>query len=262
MRKALTSLLLASSFLFSGCVAPPAIDPQGNVRVTPTSSSLQSQGAQEFLKLKQAKKISKNSTYNAQLQRVARRLTPVINLPGAKWEFVVFEDKSPNAFALPGGKVGIHTGMFKITQTDAGLAAVVGHEIAHVTSNHAGKRQTQQIGLLIGAIALDQVVKNQGASGGERAAVAAGYGAVSTLGLALPYSRSHELEADKVGAIYMARAGYDPRDAVKMWRRFEAYNVKQGRSQPEFLSTHPLDQTRISALQSFMPTAMQQYRKR
>lgn len=261
MRKTLISSLMAGSFLLSACVAPPAIDAQGNVISSPASSSLQSKGSQEFLKIKKAKKISKNSSYNAQLQRVARRLTPVIDLPGAKWEFVVFEDNSPNAFALPGGKVGVHTGMFKITQSDAGLAAVVGHEIAHVTANHAGKRQTQQLGLIVGAIALDQVVKNQGASTGQRAATAAAYGAGSSLLVALPYSRGHELEADKVGAIYMARAGYDPREAVKMWRRFEAYNVKSGKSLPEFLSTHPLDSTRISALQNFMPTALNQYKR-
>jgi predicted Zn-dependent protease len=258
--------LLVSISVFSlaalGCVYQPTVDQAGNIPVAKTSSSLKAKGAQEFQKLKQKKKISSNKTYNAQLQRVARRLKPVINMPNAQWEFVVFEDSSPNAFALPGGKVGVHTGMFKITKTDAGLAAVVGHEIAHVTLNHVGKQNTQRLGLALGAIALDQVARHQGASGGERAAIAGLYGAGATVGAALPYSRRHELEADKVGAIYMAKAGYDPRESIKMWQRFAAYNRKKGGRPPEFLSTHPVDSTRIQALQNFMPTALREYNAR
>lgn len=262
MRKSLLVSITAFSLGVLGCVYQPPIDQQGNVRTTPTSSSLQAKGSQEFLKLKKKKKISYNKTYNAQLQRVARRLTPVINMPNAQWEFVVFEDSSPNAFALPGGKVGVHTGMFKITKSDAGLAAVVGHEIAHVTANHVGKQQTQRMGLAIGAIAIDQVARHQGASDGERAAIAGLYGAGATVGAALPFSRKHELEADRVGAVYMAKAGYYPREAIKMWERFSAYNRKKGGRPPEFLSTHPLDSRRIQALHSFMPIALREYKAR
>lgn len=261
MRKSLLVSMSAFSLAVLGCVYQPPIDQNGNIRTTQTSANLQAQGSKEFQLLKQKKKVSTNSRYNAQLQRVARRLKPVINLPNARWEFVVFDDPTPNAFALPGGKVGVHTGMFQITQSDAGLAAVVGHEIAHVTSNHVGKQQMQRMGLLLGAIAVDQIARSQGASNSERVAVASGYGAVATMGAALPYSRSHELEADKVGALYMAKAGYDPREAIKMWERFARYNQKQKRP-PEFLSTHPLDSTRIRALQQFMPVALREYNVR
>ncbi|MFD2158694.1 M48 family metallopeptidase [Rubritalea tangerina] len=262
MKRFYTPILGALTLSFYACMAPPAVDQSGNVRVTQTSASLQARGAEEFALIKKKKKVSTNATYNAQLRRVAARLKPVINLPNARWEFVVFDDPTPNAFALPGGKVGVHTGMFKITQTDAGLATVVGHEIAHVTSNHVGKQQMQRLGLVLGAIALDQVARHNGASGGERAAIAGAYGTAATVGVALPHSRSHELEADRVGTIYMAKAGYDPREAVKMWKRFSAYNAKQGRNTPEFLRTHPLDSTRIRALENFMPVAMREYNRR
>ncbi len=262
MKNPLIALTVALSICLSSCVAPPSIDQNGNVRVSQTSSSLQARGAQDFLKIKKQKKVSKNSSYNAQLQRVARRLTPVIKLPNARWEFVVFDDPSPNAFALPGGKVGVHSGMFSITRTDAGLAAVVGHEIAHVTSNHVGKQQMQRMGMLLGGIALDQVARHNGASGRERAAIAGAYGTAATVGVALPHSRSHELEADRIGTLFMARAGYDPRESITMWKRFAAYNKKRGSKTPAFLRTHPLDSSRIQALEQFMPVAMREYNAR
>jgi len=220
------------------------------------------QGLKQFATIKSKKRISSNSAYNAQLQRVASRLKKVIQMPGARWEFVVFEDSTPNAFALPGGKVGVHTGLFQITQNDAGLAAVVGHEIAHVTRNHAGSRQKQAMGLGAVGLILDQVAKSRGASGTDRAKLGALYGAGATVGLALPHSRRAELEADKIGAIFMAKAGYNPNEAVSMWQRFAAYKNKSGKRQPEFLSTHPLDSTRINALRAFMPTAMKEYNRR
>ena len=139
MRKALPFALYGVIFAFAtSCVAPaPAVDRQGNVSVRPASQSIRSQGLQLFEEIKRKKTMSHNPTYNGQLQRVATRLQRVIQLPGANWEFVVFQDRTPNAFALPGGKVGVHTGLFQIAQTDAQLATVVAHEIAHVTSNHA-----------------------------------------------------------------------------------------------------------------------------
>lgn len=262
MKRILLTLSSAISLSFTACVVPPSIDQHGHVHSSPTSASLNARGVEEFVKIKKQKKISKNAQYNAQVRRVAARLKPVIHLFNAKWEFVVFEDPTPNAFALPGGKVGIHTGMFQITQTDAGLAAVLGHEISHVTSNHVGKQQKRRTALVLGAIALDQIIKHNEASNKERAAVAGLYEAGSTVAVTLPHSRRHELEADRIGTIYMAKAGYDPREALAMWQRFARYNKKQGSRTPEFLRTHPLDSTRIQALKDFMPIAMQEYKSR
>ena len=225
MWKWLSSLTLTA--LLSSC-AVSSFDPAtGQVRTSPASSNLLAKGAQQFEAMKKQKKLSTNSAHKAQVNRVAARLKQVIDIPNARWEFVVFEDETPNAFALPGGKVGVHSGLFQITRNDAGLAAVLGHEIAHVTLNHSQQRVNQATGLAIGTIVLDQVLRNQGASNSSRAATATGVAAAGTLGVVLPYSRKAELDADKLGTIYMARAGYNPEEAVNLWRRFEAWRQNQ-----------------------------------
>jgi len=260
----IAATLTTTTMLFLSCAAPsgPIVGNDGQVSVVRPSNTLMQQGLKEFATIKSKKRVSSNSTYNAQLQRVASRLKQVIQMPGARWEFVVFEDPTPNAFALSGGKVGVHTGLFQITQNDAGLAAVVGHEIAHVTRNHAGGRQKQALGIGAAGLILDQIAKSRGASDTDRVKLGALYGGAATVGLALPHSRRAELEADKIGAIFMAKAGYNPNEAVSMWQRFAAYKSKSGGRQPEFLSTHPLDSTRINALKAFMPTAMKEYNRR
>ncbi|MDX1679693.1 MAG: M48 family metallopeptidase [Akkermansiaceae bacterium] len=259
MWKCLTPIL--GALLLNSC-AVSSFDPStGEVRTTPASSSLVAKGAEQFQLIKRKKQISRNSAYNAQVQRVAARLKPVIDIPNANWEFVVFEDDTPNAFALPGGKVGVHTGLFQITRNDAGLAAVLGHEIAHVVLNHSQERVNQAAGLAIGTIVLDQVLRSGGASDRSRATAATGAAAAGTLGMVLPHSRRSELEADKLGTIYMARAGYDPEEAVDLWQRFAAWRQREKQGQaPEFLRTHPLDSSRIRALREFLPVAQKQYR--
>lgn len=249
---------------FTNCAptAGPALRDDGQINTVRASNSLLKQGVQQFEAMKAKKRISTNSTYNAQIQRVASKLKRTINMPGARWEFVVFDDPTPNAFALPGGKVGVHTGLFPITKTDGGLAAVLGHEISHVTRNHAGSRRTQATGLALGGLILDQIAKRGGTSSADRAKLGAVYGAGATLGFALPHSRKAELEADRIGTIYMAKAGYDPNEAVAMWQRFADYNRSRGSgSTPEFLRTHPLDATRINALRAFLPTAIREYNR-
>lgn len=261
MWKSLQILLIAA--LLSSC-AVSSFDPQtGEVRTTPASSNLVAAGAKQFGEMKRKKTLSTNPGHKAQVQRVAARLKQVIEIPNAQWEFVVFEDETPNAFALPGGKVGVHSGLFQITQNDAGLAAVLGHEIAHVVLNHSQQRVNQATGLAIGTLVLDQVLRKKGASNSDRAMAATGAAAASTLGVVLPYSRKAEYQADKLGAIYMARAGYKPEEAVKLWERFSAWNRKQKKGEgPEFLRTHPLNSSRIQALREFLPVALRQYRPR
>src|SRR5262249_2188471 len=156
------------------------------------------------------------------------------------WEFVVFDSPEANAFCLPGGKVGVYTGILPITQTDAGLATVLGHEIGHAVAHHGASRMseamlTQAGGQALGATLSSADPKVQGAA-------ALAYGLGAKVGVELPYSRSQESEADHIGLVYMARAGYDPKEAVGFWERFMAYNKQQGGGGPAFLRTHPVDE--------------------
>lgn len=249
----------ATAALLLACAPPPAVDRHGNVQVRPASQNLQAQGLQLFQEYKKKKPLSRNGARNTQLRRVGKQVSAVVDLPGARWEFVVFEDDTPNAFALPGGKVGVNSGLFAITRNDAGLAAVVAHEIAHVTSNHAEYRLQQSQAIAVGGLILDAVLAAESAS--TRQAAGQVYGTGATLGARLPFSRTQELEADRIGMIFMAKAGYDPREAVALWKRFSAYNRQQGGQGTEFLRTHPIDSTRIKALEEFLPVALRHYRR-
>lgn len=243
--------------LVVSCSVPVGGGMGGHVEHQPTSPSLRAEGVRQFEKIKQTKRISDNTAYRAQVLRVGRRLGRVIPSTSEGWEFVVFEDESPNAFALPGGKVGVNSGIFSLTQNDSGLAAVLGHEMAHVTRAHAQSRvERQQIIAISGAI-LDTVFSSQGIGAESRGVAEAG----GQLVFARPHSRAQELEADRIGVIYMARAGYDPREALYFWRRFAAYNQRQGNQTPEFLRTHPLGVRRLKALEAYLPTAMREYRR-
>ncbi len=195
--------------------------------------------------------------------RVARRLEKVIYMPDADWEFVIFTDHSPNAFALPGGKVGINTGLLELIgdgpQSEALLAAVLGHEISHATSNHAGIRMRR--GLTLGALASVLWASLEHNNVRHPGSYVAGFGLGCYLADSLPFSRKQEYESDKIGAIYMAKAGYDPRMSIELWHRLKAYHIRQGRQKPLYLRTHPLDDSRIKALEQFMPVALRYYSK-
>lgn len=213
-------------------------------------------GIQEFEKLKQSKKIVRSGSQHEMVQRVASRMVPLVRVPNAKWEFVVFDDDSPNAFALPGGKVGVHTGLFKVANNETQLAAVLGHELAHVTEGHAGKR-IKTAGIALGAATIGGLILNKKTGNDKAGAIATG---AATLGV-LQFSRSQELEADHEGTLLMARAGYDPRQAITLWEQFAAFKSKSGNAGPPgFLSTHPVDSRRIEELQALMPEAMKLYK--
>jgi predicted Zn-dependent protease len=213
-------------------------------------------GAASFTQLKQSSKVSNDPVANAQVQRVAQRLIAHVNYPHAQWEVVVFDDPTPNAFALPGGKIGVHTGLLPITQTDDALAYVIGHEIAHVTLRHGGQRVSQQMAIAgITTITDIALAMNEVR---EREIIMSGLGVGATVGLILPYSRAHEYEADKYGLFYTARAGYDPEAAIGFWERMKAYADRRGGKPPEWLSTHPVDDKRIAHLRALIPEAKAQ----
>lgn len=216
-------------------------------------------GLSEFQKMKQTMKISTDPGQNALVQRVGSRLSKVMPVPEAEWEFVVFDEPSPNAFALPGGKVGVHSGLFQVTRNEAGLAAVIGHEVAHVVARHSGERATQTALAGVAAAGAGYVLNRDGRNGAlPTAAVGAG-----ALLMTKKWSREQELEADRMGAIFMARAGYDPREAVELWKRFADWKQRnsQGGGGPNFLSTHPLDEKRIEQLQHYLPEALAEYKR-
>lgn len=243
----------------SGCATVPETG-RSQLRLISADQEMQL-GLTEFDKLKKSTPVSTDAGKRAQLDAVGRRIASVVQLPGARWEFVLFEQPEvPNAFCLPGGKVGVYTGILAITRDEAGLATVIGHEVAHAVARHGAERVSEQLLIQTGGQVLDAVLASR--SPQWRGTVLGAYGIGSEVGVALPHSRAQELEADRLGLRYMARAGYDPREAIAFWKRFGAYQKEQGGGGTfEFLRTHPLDETRIRALQEQMPQAIAEYRK-
>lgn len=214
-------------------------------------------GLSAFEELKKETPINRDPALNALVQRVGQRIAAAAkdDLPNAQWEFVVFDSKEPNAFCLPGGKIGIYTGILPITKDEAGLATVMGHEVAHATARHGAERMSQ-------AMAAQGVGQVGGAALGAAdprwgQLFQAAYPAVAQVGVLLPYGRKQESEADRIGLHYMARAGYDPAEAVNFWQRFSAAMPKS--STPPFLRTHPVDTTRIADIQKYLFEAKQVY---
>jgi predicted Zn-dependent protease len=251
-----TSIVLLTVVL-SGCDTVPVTGrKQLNIMSTGEEAQL---GLTSFNQLKKDTPISKDPAANALVQKVGHRIAAVANqdMPGAQWEFVVFESKEANAFCLPGGKVGVYTGILPITKDESGLATVIGHEVAHAVARHGGERMTEAMGLQLGGEILGATLSNSDPR--MQAAANAAYGLGSQVGVALPHSRAQESEADHIGLIYMAEAGYDPRTAVAFWQRFADFEKQQGGSTPTFLRTHPTDATRIKQLQVWMPEALAKY---
>jgi len=250
-RSAALLIVVASAAFWSGCTTVP-VTGRSQLNLMSPSSEMQL-GLASFEQMKQEVPVSQDVFAKALLQKVGQKIAAVAgpDMPDAQWEFVVFESKEANAFCLPGGKVGVYTGILPITKDEAGLATVIGHEVAHAVARHGGERMTQAMGLEL----LGTVADAASAQSKYHSYVVAGYGLGSQLGVALPHSRLQESEADRIGLIYMARAGYDPEQAVKFWERFAAFNQKQGSEELWFLRTHPLDEDRIKQLKEWIPEA-------
>ena len=200
-------------------------------------------------------KISTNKQYSSTLERVGARLAPAADKKNYNWEFLVFESDTANAFCLPGGKIAVFSEMFKIARNDPELAAVVGHEIAHAVARHGGERITHLYSQQLGSAVLATVLAQVNVSGDWSQV----FGIVSNLGVILPYSRTQEYEADHIGMIIMAKAGYSPEAAITFWEKY-AKEGDYGTLQ-EFFTTHPMGGKRLKEMKKLLPKAMKYYNK-
>ncbi|MEZ5931873.1 MAG: M48 family metallopeptidase [Alphaproteobacteria bacterium] len=250
MRLEPIALGLAACLTLAACETAPITG--RNQLILVGDQQVQELGLQAYSQMKQEMPVSNDRALDRRIKEVGARIARISPKPDWDWEFTLFENDDPNAFALPGGKVGVNTGLFKVAKNDDQLAAVMGHEVAHAIARHGNERMSQ--GML--------------AQGGVAAAgIATGGDQFTTLGAAmaaqflftLPNSRVQESEADHIGLIYMAEAGYDPRAAVDLWRNMEAAGAGQ---QLEWMSTHPSPGNRIKELERLMPEALEVYRPR
>ncbi len=207
-----------------------------------SSGQMAQLAASAWTDLKRKEKTTSNPKYVNRVQRVAPKIIQASGNSPSQWEVQVFDSKDLNAFALPGGKIGFYTGILDIMENDDQIATVAGHEVAHVNYNHSGERFSQS-SLAQAGLTVAQVATSGSQYGGQIAGI---LGMGATLGVILPFSRKHELEADKFGLRYMHRAGYDPNQALRFWEKMSA--KKGGGGPPEFLSTHPSDATRMAQI--------------
>jgi metalloendopeptidase OMA1, mitochondrial len=248
------------SFMVASCTTVPVT---GRHELNLISADQETElGLSSFAQVKKDTPVSSDPTFNGLVARVGQKVAAVAgkDLPGAQWEFVVFDSAEANAFCLPGGKVGVYSGILPITRTDAGLATVLGHEIGHAVAHHGASRMSEAMVTQAGGQALGSALSSTDPRYQSAAALA--YGVGTKLAVELPYSREQESEADHIGLVYMARAGYDPKEAVAFWQRFMEYNNQHGGANtPTFLRTHPMDALRIKQLQGWLPEAEAEYAK-
>ncbi len=206
--------------------------------------------------------ISNDPALNGRVREVGHRIAAISPNPDFDWRFTVIKDDNPNAFALPGGKVGVNTGLFTVAKNDDQLAAVMAHEVGHAVARHGAERVSRAVLVQAGlaAILAASKPKEEGqpaeAEPNQNAIYLQVLAAAATLAFILPFSRDQESEADHIGIRYMAEAGYDPRQSVALWKNFKAAG---GNRMPEFLSTHPLPDTRIQRLEALAPSMMPIY---
>jgi predicted Zn-dependent protease len=203
----------------------------------------------------QKSRVSTRSDWQAQLRRVGQRIAAAAERPEFQWEFNVIQGKEVNAFALPGGKVAFWEGIMPVAQDDNGIAVIMGHEVAHALARHGAERMSQSMGaevlgqiISLGVGQVSPAIKDE---------VLQAYGVGANVGLLLPWGRTQESEADRIGLTLMAKAGYDPANAIAFWQRMAKI---AGDKPPQFLSTHPSDETRISQIREWLPEARAFYR--
>ena len=262
----LAILLPLFLFLFS-CSTVPVTERRG-LHLVP-DSEITTMSYQEYSKVLKNSKLSTDMTKVSTVRRVGQRIAVAseelltetgrgTDIRNYKWEFNLIEDdKTVNAWCMPGGKVAVYTGLLPYSQDENGLAVVMGHEVAHAIAKHGNERMSQGLLAQFGAIGLSLALS--GSPGVTSNVFMQAYGVGTQVGVLLPYSRVQESEADHIGLILMARAGYDPRGAITLWQRM---NAKGGSRPPEFLSTHPAPESRIRDIESQIPEAMKYYKVR
>ena len=246
------ALLVLSLAVAAACETVPVT---GRSQLNLLSDAEESKlGGEAFTQILSKAKVSAEPAPNDMVRRVGSRIAAVAD-PKRQWEYKVIDDPNQaNAFALPGGKIAVYTGILPITRDEAGLAAVLAHEVAHVTARHSGERMSQQVAAQMGLGVIGSIL-------GASPQTTESLGGIVVSGLLLPFGRSQESEADHIGLIYMAKAGYDPRAARDLWVRMA--EASKGRSKtPEFLSTHPSEETRIKQIEGWLPEALKHYKPR
>jgi predicted Zn-dependent protease len=251
------SLAIAAILLAAGACATAPMTGRKQLLLLNEASEAQL-GAQAYDEVKSSGKRSQNAEWTARVERVGRRIAEAANAPGFAWEFVLLEDQAVNAFCLPGGKVAFFEGIMPVCRDDTGVAVVMGHEVAHALARHGNERISQALlaecGTEAASILVGKLLSKEDARLTELAHTALGVGV--QVGAILPFSRAHESEADHIGLILMAKAGYDPREAPAFWERMLAAGSDRA---PEFLSTHPDPANRIEALKGWIPEALPHY---
>lgn len=260
--------------LFSGVLLLVVLTACGTVAVTGrkqlrlvSDEEVMSLSNQSFTDYMKTAKASANKTNTAMVVRVGKNIATAVEtylknngraseVEQFAWEFHLVQDETPNAFCMPGGKIVVNEGILPYTKNEEGLAIVLGHEVAHAVAKHSAERISQQMALNYGGTALGILLGNK--SEGVQNIASQVYGLGAQYGVMLPYSRLNENEADHMGLVFAAMAGYNPQAAIAFWQRMS----QQGSSVPEFMSTHPADATRIKNLQELMPEALKYYKKK
>ena len=256
-RAFLLCALLACVFV-SGCATAPYTGRSQFIMMS--ESEEMSLGAQASQQVLQQEKEERGTARAARVERIGKRIAAVAERPNFQWEFHTIPSDQLNAFCLPGGKVFVYTALIELTKgNDNELAAVMGHEIAHAIARHGAERMSQSQMAGIGQAVTATAVGVATGSSAAADAAQSGYGMLAQLGVLLPYSRKHETEADTIGIILAAKAGYDPRAAVTFWKKMAQAN--QGKEPVALLSTHPLNSQRIADLEKEMPRALEYYKR-
>ncbi len=242
-------IILICTVLLTACTTSPT----GRSRITlMPDAQIKQMGLQAFNDLKTKKKQDNNIRHKQFVNCIADAIT---HETGGSWEVVIFADKSLNAFALPGNKIGVHTGLINLVDNADQLAAVIGHEVGHVLAKHSNERMSQKTALSI--IQKGAALLSPTTAAGKLALGALGIG--GQYGLILPFSRAHESEADIMGLDFMAKAGFDPRESITLWQKMD--QASQGAQPAEIMSTHPSHGTRINELSAHMPVALKYYQQ-
>ena len=238
-----------------GCRSAP-ITGRKQLMLIPETNEV-SMGVEAFAEVAEQEPGASNPRFQSMVERVASRIAQASDRTDYNWETKVVASDEMNAYALPGGKIVVYEGILPICQNEAGLAVVMGHEVAHVLARHGGERMSQQSAVNSVKTVVSYAMRNKEQV--QKDMWLQAYGMATEYGVVLPYSRKHESEADHIGLMLMADAGYDPAEAPKFWTRFA--QASKGPQTPEFLSTHPTDERRASDLEKLLPDALNSYRQ-